>query len=359
MAMDFSKLKDPNFLFAASDVFGKMAQMPLGNVTGVGASMQEYQQQAQAKQQETKTEQWLAQNDPEAHGYYKAGLPMKDAFNYAIQKRQQAQKPAQLPSSAQEFEYARQNGFQGNYMDWISQKNGANSQNELGLAPQYGIDANGNPVIIQLGKNGIAQQAQLPSGVKLSKEPIKFDAGTEYILLDPITRQPVGRVPKDLAGAEAEKTRGKLTGEALQALPATLAKADQAIATIDKALQHPGRETATGASGTFDPRNYFPGTDATNFREVNKQLQGQTFLEAYQSLKGGGQITEVEGAKAEAAIARLSTAQSDTEYKAALIELRQIIMNGKARASQMAGQQPAVTQQADPNVEDLVNKYGN
>lgn len=93
----------------------------------------------------------------------------------------------------------------------------ADGGTEYGLTPQYGVDAQGNPVLIQVGKNGTTTSPKLPDGVSLSKSPIKIDAGTEWILLDPITRQPVGRIPKELAAAATEKAVGKATGEAMAA----------------------------------------------------------------------------------------------------------------------------------------------
>jgi len=84
---------------------------------------------------------------------------------------------------------------------------------EYGLSPQYGVDKDGNPVIIQLSKSGTAIQTPLPEGVTFQKEPIKIDAGTEWVLLDPISRQPVGRVPKGVAEAAAATAEGKAQGE--------------------------------------------------------------------------------------------------------------------------------------------------
>jgi hypothetical protein len=105
-------------------------------------------------------------------------------------------------------------------------------------------------------------------------------------------------------------------------LPAVIAKAQQSIELVDEMLKHPGRETATGLSGSIDPRNYIPGTDAKDFQIRQKQLQGRVFLEAFETLKGGGAITEAEGAAATRALGRLDLAQSDKEYAAALKELR-------------------------------------
>lgn len=218
----------------------------------------------------------------------------------------------------------------------------ATGPSELGLNPQYGVDANGNPVLIQIGKDGKAVQTALPEGVTLSKEPIKMDAGTHFVLLDPITRQPVGQVPKENREAARETAIGKIEGETLGEaqvnLGGTLQKADQSIALIDQMLKHPGFEAATGLSSIIDPRNYIAGTDATDFNVMRKQLEGKAFLEAFESLKGGGQITEVEGKKATEAIARLSTTQSEQAYREALMELRGILELGKLRSMQRAGQ---------------------
>lgn len=108
------------------------------------------------------------------------------------------------------------------------------------------------------------------------------------------------------------------------------------IAVIDKALSHPGLGTATGLSGVIDPRNYMAGTDATDFRVVLDQIGGTAFLQAFESLKGGGQITEVEGKKATDAIARLNRAQSDKEFKQSLNDLRSVMQAGYERMSRNA-----------------------
>lgn len=121
---------------------------------------------------------------------------------------------------------------------------------------------------------------------------------------------------------------------------AALSSADYLTSVLDMALKHPGLPTATGMQGTLDPRNYLPGTDATNFRSVLDQIKGSAFMQAYQNLKGGGQITEVEGKKATDAIARLNTAQSTPEFVKALKEFKEVIDAGRSRlvgASQGAG----------------------
>jgi hypothetical protein len=97
-----------------------------------------------------------------------------------------------------------------------------------------------------------------------------------------------------------------------------------AVRLIDKAIAHPGRQAATGGSAITNFMAW-PGSDATNFLTVAKQLKGKNFLDAFESLKGGGTITEVEGMKAEEAQARLNEAQSEIEYYNALMEMRGVL----------------------------------
>lgn len=235
---------------------------------------------------------------------------------------------ADKTTDVKNFEYGQKNPAFAQFL--ASSKSGGKPK--LGLNVQYGVDANGNPVIIQAGDDGVAVRTKMPEGVTLSKQPIKMDAGSHFVLLDPVTRQQIGVVKKDLEGAEAEKVKGKAMGEAQVNLGGIIQKADQSIALIDQMLKHPGLSTATGLSGVLDPRNYIAGTDATNFNVMRKQLEGKAFLEAFESLKGGGQITEIEGQKGTDAIARLSTAQSEEEYRKALQDLREVLIVGQQRA---------------------------
>ncbi len=205
---------------------------------------------------------------------------------------------------------------------------------DLGLNPQYGLDKDGNPVLLQLGKNGKVVQSQMPDGVTLSKEPIKLDAGTHFVLLDPITRQPVGQIPKDVAGAASEGAAGKAQGEASANLPVVEANANAILGMIDSLDTDPYLDSMVGPVSSRLP-NFSAG--AARVQSKMDQIGGQAFLQAFNSLKGGGQITEIEGQKATQAIARLNAAQSPADYRQALNELRQIVSTGVQRARQQAG----------------------
>lgn len=242
------------------------------------------------------------------------------------------------PVSIQEFEYARRNGYGGSFMDWQRHKGQLDG---YGLQPMYGVGPDGNPVIMQLGKSGTAIQTRLPDGVTLSKEPIKMDAGTHFVLVDPITRQQVGIIPKNNQQAAAQTAlgtaQGKAAGDAQAALPKIDGQANIMLGTIDGILKDPALNSSTGYMAW---RQAIPGTDAWRFGQRAKQLEGQAFLQAFESLKGGGQITEIEGQKATQAIGRLSTAQNAKDYQSALEELRGVVEMARDRARSSAGNAP-------------------
>jgi hypothetical protein len=200
-----------------------------------------------------------------------------------------------------------------------------------GLNPIYGTDTQGNPVLLQVGKDGRAVQTQIPQGVSISTGIEKLDLGDRWGLRDKRSGQVVGYEPKNLARAAADKVVGEASGKAEVALPQVIAKTDNMVRTIDGILNDPGLEKATGMLSLMQR---VPNTDAYRFGTRVRQLQGQAFLQAFESLKGGGQITEIEGQKATDAIGRLDSAQRPEDYRNAMNELREIILLARERAKQ-------------------------
>jgi hypothetical protein len=212
---------------------------------------------------------------------------------------------------------------------------------EYSLTPQYGTDKDGNTVLIQTGKSGEAIQTKLPEGVKISSGVDKVDLGTSWGIIDKRTGQMVGTQPKDVAGKESAEEVGKARGQAIATLPNTIANAEQTLQVIKSLKEDPYRKQATGLSSVF---NAVPATGGFDYAQKIEQLKGRTFLEAFQALKGGGAITELEGKKAEAAIARLNPGQSEESFLQALNEIEQIVTAGIERAKQRAGQSSGAPQ---------------
>ncbi len=98
---------------------------------------------------------------------------------------------------------------------------------------------------------------------------------------------------------------------------------------------HPGFSDAVGATWLPGAR-FIDGTDAADFARRDQQIKGASFLEAFEILKGGGAITNIEGEKGTAAINRMSIAQSEREYIAAAREVQNILRVGMDRARKRA-----------------------
>ena len=79
------------------------------------------------------------------------------------------------------------------------------------------------------------------------------------------------------------------------------------------------------------------GSDTAGFLTRLDQIKDKTFLQAFESLKGGGQITQIEGEKATSALNRMNTAQSEVEFIKAAREFEENLRTGMELAKKKAG----------------------
>jgi hypothetical protein len=152
---------------------------------------------------------------------------------------------------------------------------------------------------------------------------------------------------------EYGQTLGKNRALAEAALPSALEAANEGIRLIDEMVgkapvvkdgkviekgtaPHPGFKNYVGAALVPGMR-FVEGSDTASFEVRQKQIEGKAFLEAFQTLKGGGAITEKEGEKGTAAIMRMNKASNEREYTAAARELQGVLRTGMDRARAKAG----------------------
>jgi hypothetical protein len=150
-------------------------------------------------------------------------------------------------------------------------------------------------------------------------------------------RPPAGRpgyIPKDIEGREAAEQRGQARGQAQVDLPRVIDNANFMLKYIDELRNHPGKELGTGP---IAGRIGAIGGAQADYVERIDQIKGGSFLEAFNSLRGGGQITEAEGNKATVALARLSRVKDAKSINQALDDLRSVVEAGVKRAKEKAG----------------------
>lgn len=130
------------------------------------------------------------------------------------------------------------------------------------------------------------------------------------------------------------------------ALRTSMTDAQNVISLIDEIAKDPALPGVTGAyeggGGNnvdefgFGRRAYYGDKGLAVIQKI-AQLQGNAWLGARELLKGGGAITDYESRKAESAMARLSRAQGDAEFKAALKDLKDAIRDGMAKLNGAGG----------------------
>tara|TARA_R110000868_G_scaffold176513_3_gene414231 strand:- start:2602 stop:4224 length:1623 start_codon:yes stop_codon:yes gene_type:complete len=148
--------------------------------------------------------------------------------------------------------------------------------------------------------------------------------------------------PKTQQAAVLHRTNAQT--DALQQLPQVISRAEQALQQIDdmvgsvdgKKPPHPGFSDVVGMG--MPGWRFVPGTDAADFDRRLDQIKGSSFMQAFESLKGGGQITEVEGKKATDAIERMARSQSEKEFTIAAREFQSVVRTGVNNAKARAGQ---------------------
>jgi hypothetical protein len=209
--------------------------------------------------------------------------------------------PQEAPTTddIREYEFARGQGYEGTFQDFMLESRRA-----------------GATTVTVGGQEG-ARLGAIPQGMVA----VPDEAEPSGFRLEPMTNSPAQAAAASEAKVEAE-TRAE-----------TLASARDSINLVLDVMNDPNLDAVTGMiQGRLPAR-----TQAQQDLLVRiEQLQGQAFLQAFETLKGGGTITEREGAAAQAAIARLQREQSGPAYREALSELA-TIMN---RAIERSGGQP-------------------
>lgn len=139
---------------------------------------------------------------------------------------------------------------------------------------------------------------------------------------------------------EIARAQGKAEGQAIADLPRVEETSRRIISQIEGVENDPRLGNVTGWEARFptlNPKN-------VDVEEKIGQLGGAAFLQAFESLKGGGQITEIEGKRATDALARLTNLrQSDAGFRKALSDFKQEVKMLVDIARQRAGRAAPTT----------------
>ena len=216
----------------------------------------------------------------------------------------------------------------------------ANPPSVGGGAPQnYVAPAGGGQPVMGGGAPAVSMPTTgglRPSGMS----PSAANAASKELFVDKAKRQAEYAEQAPAAIEAMNQTIKNINGLIGDAQVVKNAKTGKEEIKYGQVQPHAGFTSAVGAptlSSGFGVAGYLPATDTTNFKERLEQIKGETFLQAFNTLKGGGQITEVEGAKATAALNRMSKSQSEVEFIKAAREFEENIQKGMEIARKRAG----------------------
>ena len=126
------------------------------------------------------------------------------------------------------------------------------------------------------------------------------------------------------------RVQGTKQAEAEYSLPKIESDTEYTISAIDDILNIKNLGSYVGNIQGRLPDASSQGR--VDFINKLKLVKGKLFVAAFESLKGGGQITEFESKSAADGIAVLETTTSDAEFIKALTTLREIIVDLSKRA---------------------------
>jgi hypothetical protein len=293
------------------------------------------EQRAGAAEQQQRSEQELMSRYAEMEAY--AGDPSLRAQYIEVQKRQHpefANTPFASMPPDQAFEAMRR-GLQARL---------GKEDRQAQMGALYKL------------QDGTYQPADKAAGQPFYQEPERGYAPTEapadqrlyqwYANLPPEQQQAFlnmkrsSATPEAAAAIASAKATGTEQAKAKVAaqgdLPRVEANASDMRGVLSQLKSHKGLRFILGG---YSMAPAVPGTPQADALALWEQVQGKAFLEAFNSLKGGGQITEKEGEKATAAITRMSNRrQSLGGFMKAVKDLEEVVSAGEARARQKAGQ---------------------
>lgn len=260
-------------------------------------------QASREKQAVNATVAWLQKVNPQLAEIVKTGgMSPADAYKEQLK----AQMPDYMAVGKRVFDKRN-----GKFLDTGA---GSAETPQYGMSPIFMQDDKGNVIVGQLGDNNTLSPSRMPDQYKVMS--------------------PYDKSYQTTQGSENAKTTAEAQGQI-----GSMRQIAQSINFQIKDLKDD--PYLPNMLGPWDSRMPNVSSNAARVQSKINQLQGGAFLQARQLLKGGGQITDYEGQKAEQAFIRLNTAQKPEDFKAALDEFNYWVQEGLKKLEAQANGQGA------------------
>ena len=247
---------------------------------------------------------------------------MKEYFEYVKEQKAAGKQPVDIAT------------FRDKYSTTGREKLGLNMQWQAKTGADGKITLHG----YQLGDRGTLHEVIDKDGQPLTVRPTEINTGTEIQFINPYTQEVVGRQPIDVTGKDLAGVQAKQAIQLPQADDATNRGAnlvDQILDDVDS-----GKGDLVGNTGVrqrLGEASWWGSTGHT--ASQIEQLKDINFLEAYTMLRGGGNISDSEGIKAQNAFAALRNPQylTPADLRTNLEVAKQSLLSANAAAHRAAG----------------------
>lgn len=213
--------------------------------------------------------------------------------------------------------------------------------------PATGMSFDFNSISVQSQEDFDALPVEQQELLKAMKRGVQFtpQSAAEFILGQTKARMETEQKMKLRQSDPAVASSVQRNAAAINAQKKQSAQRQQATmdtigsmrGTINDLLNHPGFSGSVGAKNQaylFGLKGEpIAGTKEADFKAMLDQVQGGAFLQAFESLKGGGQITQIEGEKATQAIVRAQQSQSEEGFKKSMNDFLSVLDRAEKRTT--------------------------
>ena len=207
--------------------------------------------------------------------------------------------------------------------------------------PKTGMGFDFNSLNVQTREDFDALPLEQQELLKAMKRGVQFTPATaaQFILKQQTARQEreskMEMMQADPVRKERADTEARANREAMEKRAGVMDEIASTRTMITSMLEHPGFSGSVGmknASYLFGMKEEpISGTKEADFYPYIKQIRGGAFLKAFERIKGGGQITEIEGEKATDAIIRAQTSQSEEGFRKSMADFLDVINSVEKR----------------------------
>lgn len=253
------------------------------------------------------------------------------------------------------------------------------TQSHGGSAPslQAAIGPDGRPVFINPRTGRPAAAGYAPATTVIGQGRLAVSQQNAETSAGNLEQRQLDNTPDHIYQENLARTEGGLDAEALQTLPARRAALARSSETIDRLISSDPEALQSilgvpslggifrGGAGMFGS---LPGTESADLAADVEQLFSQARLAAYESLKGGGHITEAESLFGAQAWTNLTRARTLPAFQAELRRFQRNVRRADEVIQQSARQQsgsagrttPRQPAQSTPsiNVDEFLSQRG-